>query len=75
MNTTMMDRRRAGLLVPAYALRHPHDFGIGDSRRTEDDHERGMVIFRGWVSQCRTDCVGYGLGLMGNALLRDELTS
>lgn len=31
MNTSIFDRRRAGLLVPAYALRHPHDFGIGDT--------------------------------------------
>jgi len=27
----VLDRRRAGLLVPVYALRRAHDFGIGDT--------------------------------------------
>ncbi len=31
MNQTLLDRRRAGLLVPVYALRREHDFGIGDT--------------------------------------------
>lgn len=31
MNSTIFDRRRAGLLAPVYALRHPEDFGIGDT--------------------------------------------
>ncbi|RYD34717.1 MAG: 4-alpha-glucanotransferase, partial [Verrucomicrobiaceae bacterium] len=31
MNGTIFDRRRAGLLAPVYALRHDHDFGIGDT--------------------------------------------
>jgi 4-alpha-glucanotransferase len=36
MNTTMLDKRRAGLLVPAYALRHPQDLGIGDTAAVKD---------------------------------------
>lgn len=36
MNASMLDRRRAGLLVPAYALRHEKDFGIGDTRAVKD---------------------------------------
>ena len=31
MNTSIFDRRRAGLLAPVYALRHSEDFGIGDT--------------------------------------------
>ncbi len=36
MNTTMLDKRRAGLLVPAYALRHARDLGIGDTAAMMD---------------------------------------
>lgn len=36
MNRTMFDRRRAGLLVPVYALRHAADFGIGDTAALKD---------------------------------------
>jgi 4-alpha-glucanotransferase len=36
MNTTMLDKRRAGLLVPVYALRHPRDLGIGDTAAVKD---------------------------------------
>ncbi|MCW1925155.1 4-alpha-glucanotransferase [Luteolibacter arcticus] len=31
MNTTVLDKPRAGLLVPVYALRRSHDLGIGDT--------------------------------------------
>ncbi len=31
MNRTILDQRRAGLLVPVYALRRAGDFGIGDT--------------------------------------------
>lgn len=31
MNRSIFDKRRAGLLVPVYALRHEKDFGIGDT--------------------------------------------
>ncbi|MCW1885027.1 4-alpha-glucanotransferase [Luteolibacter flavescens] len=31
MNQTVLDQPRAGLLVPAYALRRSHDLGIGDT--------------------------------------------
>ena len=36
MNTTIFNKRRAGLLAPVYALRHPHDFGIGDTLSVKD---------------------------------------
>lgn len=36
MNQTMLDKRRAGLLVPVYALRHARDFGIGDTAALKD---------------------------------------
>lgn len=36
MNRTLFDRRRAGLLVPVYALRHAADFGIGDTSALKD---------------------------------------
>lgn len=36
MNSTMLDRKRAGLLVPVYALRHAHDLGIGDTAAMKD---------------------------------------
>ncbi|WP_367870959.1 4-alpha-glucanotransferase [Luteolibacter sp. Populi] len=36
MNATILDRKRAGLLVPVYALRHAHDFGIGDTAAVRD---------------------------------------
>lgn len=36
MNTTMLDQRRAGLLVPVYALRHAQDLGIGDTAAVKD---------------------------------------
>lgn len=36
MNTSMLDRRRAGLLIPAYALRHARDLGIGDTAAVKD---------------------------------------
>lgn len=32
----MFDKRRAGLLVPVYALRHPRDLGIGDTAALKD---------------------------------------
>ena len=32
----MLDRRRAGLLIPAYALRHARDLGIGDTAAVKD---------------------------------------
>ncbi len=31
MNSSIFNKRRAGLLTPVYALRHHHDFGIGDT--------------------------------------------
>ncbi|MFT4176194.1 MAG: 4-alpha-glucanotransferase [Luteolibacter sp.] len=31
MNRTVFNRRRAGLLIPVYALRHANDLGIGDT--------------------------------------------
>jgi 4-alpha-glucanotransferase len=31
MNSTVLDKPRAGLLVPVYALRRSHDLGIGDT--------------------------------------------
>ena len=31
MNSSIFDRRRAGLLAPVYALRHKNDFGVGDT--------------------------------------------
>ncbi len=31
MNATMLEKRRAGLLIPVYALRRENDFGIGDT--------------------------------------------
>jgi len=36
MNGTIFDRRRAGMLAPVYALRHDHDFGIGDTISVRD---------------------------------------
>lgn len=36
MNRTILNRRRAGLLVPVYALRHEKDLGIGDTRAVKD---------------------------------------
>ncbi|MEK7954354.1 4-alpha-glucanotransferase [Luteolibacter soli] len=36
MNETVLDRRRAGLLVPVYALRRSHDLGIGDTAAVMD---------------------------------------
>lgn len=36
MNTSMLDQRRAGLLVPVYALRREKDFGIGDTSAVKD---------------------------------------
>jgi 4-alpha-glucanotransferase len=36
MNQTMLDQRRAGLLVPVYALRHKNDMGIGDTRAVQE---------------------------------------
>jgi 4-alpha-glucanotransferase len=36
MNTTMLDRPRAGLLVPAYALRRHQDLRIGDTAAVAD---------------------------------------
>ena len=31
MNSTLLDKRRAGLLLPVYALRRSGDFGVGDT--------------------------------------------
>ena len=31
MNHSIFDERRAGLLAPVYALRHPDDLGVGDT--------------------------------------------
>jgi len=36
MNRTMLDQRRAGLLVPVHALRHERDFGIGDTHAVKE---------------------------------------
>lgn len=36
MNDTLLNRRRAGLLVPVYALRHEKDLGIGDTRAVKE---------------------------------------
>lgn len=36
MNKSILDKRRAGLLVPVYALRHANDFGIGDTLAVRD---------------------------------------
>lgn len=36
MNSTLLDQRRAGLLIPAYALRREGDFGIGDTRAVRE---------------------------------------
>lgn len=36
MNSSILDERRAGLLVPVYALRHAADFGIGDTAAVRD---------------------------------------
>lgn len=36
MNTSILNQRRAGLLVPAYALRRARDFGIGDTQAVKE---------------------------------------
>lgn len=36
MNESILNQRRAGLLVPVYALRHERDLGIGDTHAVKD---------------------------------------
>jgi 4-alpha-glucanotransferase len=50
MNSTIFNRRRAGLLLPVYALRHAKDLGIGDTRAVKDaidfSAERGFQVLQ-----------------------------
>lgn len=50
MNTSILDRRRAGMLVPVYALRRDGDLGVGDTAAVKDAidfvAELGMTVLQ-----------------------------